>query len=71
MVFFEGNKTLRQHIFREGNPKVIGLAKEKFKRENEGRLFCEFDFYEQYGYLVDNFIEEHLSVPVSAGEEWG
>ncbi|MGG3845407.1 MAG: hypothetical protein C6W58_14570 [Bacillaceae bacterium] len=39
---------------------VIRLVKEKFKRENGGRLFCEicgFDFYEVYGEIGEDFIE--------------
>lgn len=66
--FVEGKKKLRQHIHRERNPKVIRLAKEKFKRENGGRLFCEvcnFDFFQKYGELGDGFIEGHHIIPVS------
>ncbi|PFO03746.1 restriction endonuclease [Bacillus sp. AFS076308] len=70
--FIEGKKKLRQHIYRERNPKVIRLAKEKFKQENNGRLFCEicgFDFYDTYGEIGEDFIEGHHTVPVSKLEE--
>lgn len=70
--FIEGKKKLRQHIYRERNPKVIRLAKEKFKQENNGRLFCEiceFDFYETYGEVGEDFIEGHHTIPVSELEE--
>lgn len=70
--FIEGKRRLRQHIYRERNPKVIRMAKEKFKEENNGRLFCEicgFDFYETYGGIGEDFIEGHHTVPVSQLEE--
>ncbi|PEM90665.1 restriction endonuclease [Bacillus toyonensis] len=70
--FIEGKEKLRQHIYRERNPKVIRLAKEKFKQENNGRLFCEicsFDFYETYGVIGEDFIEGHHTIPVSDLEE--
>ncbi|WP_370013916.1 HNH endonuclease [Peribacillus sp. B2I2] len=70
--FIEGKKKLRQHIYRERNPKVIRMAKEKFKQEHNGLLFCEicgFDFYETYGEIGEDFIEGHHTVPVSHLEE--
>lgn len=70
--FEEGKKKLKQHIYRERNPKVIRLAKEKFKQENGGRLFCEiceFDFYETYGEIGEDFIEGHHTIPVSELED--
>ncbi len=51
---------------------MIRLAKEKFKQENNGRLFCEicgFDFYDTYGEIGEDFIEGHHTVPVSKLEE--
>jgi putative restriction endonuclease len=66
--FVEGKKKLRQHIFRERNPKVIRMAKERFKDNHAGRLFCEicdFDFYERYGEIGEDFIEGHHTIPVS------
>ncbi|MFE6170190.1 HNH endonuclease [Viridibacillus arvi] len=65
--FEEGKRKLRTHIVRERNPKIIKLAKERFK-EKHGRLFCEvcdFDFYEKYGELGEDFIEGHHTIPVS------
>ncbi|UQZ54168.1 restriction endonuclease [Bacillus subtilis] len=67
MGFEEGKKKLKQHIVRERNPQVIKLAKERFKQAH-GRLFCEvcnFDFYETYGELGEDFIEGHHTIPVS------
>lgn len=71
-AFPEGKKRLRQHVTRERNPKVIKIAKDKFKQENSGRLFCEicnFDFYETYGEIGEDFIEGHHIIPVSDLEE--
>jgi len=31
--FIEGEKRLEQHIYRERNPKVLRMAKEKLKQE--------------------------------------
>ncbi|UOK56171.1 hypothetical protein MGI18_14135 [Bacillus sp. OVS6] len=58
---------LRKHIMRERNPKVINLAKEKFRQENSGRLFCEvcgFDFHKVYGDIGEGFIEGHHTTPI-------
>ncbi|PEF41608.1 restriction endonuclease [Bacillus sp. AFS094228] len=70
--FVEGKKKLRQHIYRERNPKVILLAKKMFKNNNGGRLFCEicgFDFYDKYGEIGEDYIEGHHTIPVSELEE--
>lgn len=67
-AFSEGKEKLHQHIFRERNPKLIKLAKQKFKNEHNGRLYCEiceFDFVDKYGELGDGFIEAHHAKPVS------
>ncbi|TWT07330.1 restriction endonuclease [Planococcus sp. CPCC 101016] len=72
MGFVEGKKMLRQHILRERDPKVIKLAKEKFKFENDGRLFCEvcgFDFYQKYGDLGEDYIEGHHINPLSMTDD--
>ncbi|WP_445678211.1 HNH endonuclease [Psychrobacillus sp. FSL W7-1493] len=69
--FEEGKRKLRTHLVRERNPKIIKLAKERFK-EQYGRLFCEvcdFDFFEKYGELGEDFIEGHHIIPVSELEE--
>lgn len=66
--FSEGRKYLRKHIVRERNPKLIKLAKEKFKTKHEGKLYCElcgFDFYDEYGELGKEYIEAHHIKPVS------
>lgn len=53
MEYSEGAKVLKKYYQRERNSKIIKLAKEKFKKENE-RLYCEicgFDFEKVYGKL--------------------
>lgn len=70
--FVEGKKKLIQHIVRERNPKVIRLAKLKFKEEHDGQLFCEicgFNFAELYGEIGEDFIEGHHTIPVSELQE--
>ncbi|WP_419958778.1 HNH endonuclease [Psychrobacillus psychrotolerans] len=67
LSFIEGKRKLRTHLVRERNPKIIKLAKERFK-EKHGRLFCEvcdFDFYGKYGEIGEDFIEGHHTIPVS------
>jgi len=69
--FIEGKRKLRTHLVRERNPKIINLAKERFK-EKHGRLFCEvcnFDFFKKYGELGEDFIEGHHTIPVSELED--
>lgn len=66
--FSEGKLSLRKHLQRERNPKVISEAKKNFVAKH-GHLFCEvcgFDFKEKYGDLGENFIEAHHTKPVSA-----
>ncbi|RPK08302.1 HNH endonuclease [Priestia endophytica] len=70
--FEEGKKKLVQHVMRERNPRVIQLAKEKFKKEHDGKLFCEicgFDFHKVYGEIGKDFIEGYHTKPVSKFEE--
>ncbi|WP_198514336.1 HNH endonuclease [Algoriphagus formosus] len=65
--FEEGQLSLRTHLIRERNPKVVKLAKENFLKKY-GKLFCEacgFDFYKVYGDLGKNFIEGHHIEPLS------
>jgi putative restriction endonuclease len=76
MGFPEGKKKLRQHIFRERNPKVIKLAKEKFKLEQvEGfsvryvGLTFLIPFANTYGEIGEDFIEGHHTIPVSELKE--
>ena len=68
----EGRKQLKQHMVRERNPKLVYTAKEKFKREHSGRLFCEicgFDFFSTYGGIGEDYIEVHHKKPVSKMKE--
>jgi putative restriction endonuclease len=69
--FLEGKLMLRSHIIRERNPKLITIAKEKFKRKN-GKLFCEacgFDFQNFYGEIGEDYIEAHHIKPISQIKE--
>lgn len=66
--YLEGKIAYRKHKTRERNSKVIKEAKEQFKRNNNGRLFCEvcgFDFKMIYGNRGEDFIEGHHIKPVS------
>lgn len=65
--FPEGEETPKIHIDREREPKVINIAKSRFKKKY-GRLFCEvcrFDFGKKYGSRGEDFIEGHHKIPVS------
>lgn len=65
--FSEGQQVLRTHLSYERNNRVIKLAKECFKQQNGGKLFCEicgFNFYKTFGELRRDFIEVHHSIPV-------
>ena len=69
--FPEGKQTLRLHIYRERNSKLIRTVKEQFKKEN-GKIFCEiceFDYTEKYGDLGEDYIEAHHTIPVSELKE--
>jgi len=64
----EGASAYKTHKARERNNQVINKAKERFKRNSEGRLFCEvcgFDFFEVYGERGEAFIEGHHNKFVS------
>lgn len=68
----EGKRQLKQHIVRERNPKLVQSAKENFKKEHKGRLYCEicgFDFFAVYGSIGEDFIEVHHKKPVSEMKE--
>ncbi|PGY11982.1 HNH endonuclease [Bacillus cereus] len=70
--FSEGKQILKTHLSYERNSKVIPLAKEHFKQQHGGKLFCEicgFDFYETYGELGKDYIEGHHITPVSQLKE--
>lgn len=65
--FPEGKRIERLHYSRERNPKVVRLAKAKFKA-NHGRVFCEacgFDFQKKYGEIGEDYMEAHHTLPLS------
>lgn len=66
--FAEGKEVLRKHVEHERNRKLIILAKQKFRDEHNGELFCEacgFNFEKEYGELGKDFVEVHHTKPVS------
>lgn len=66
--FCEGKEMLKLHLTRERNQYIITKSKQRFKREHDGKLFCEicgFDFSEKYGELGIGFIEAHHIKPIS------
>ena len=66
--FDEGDEMLSLHMVRERSSLATKLAKERFKRRNCGRLFCEicsFDFSETYGDIGVDFIGAHHTKPIS------
>lgn len=70
--FSEGRQLLKKHLCRERNHSLIRKAKEKFKQEHEGKVYCEvcgFDFYLNYGKLGEDFIEAHHTKAVSEMQE--
>ncbi|RWS40118.1 restriction endonuclease [Bacillus mycoides] len=70
--FSEGRQILRTHLSYERNSKVIRLAKERFKQQHDGKLFCEicgFDFHKVYGELGKDYIEGHHTIPISQLKE--
>ena len=70
--FSEGRQLLKKHLCRERNHSLIKKAKDKFKQEHEGKIFCEvcgFDFHLKYGELGEDFIEAHHTKAVSQMEE--
>lgn len=65
-------KIVKEHLSRERNPIIIGLAKAEAFRKGNGRIrceCCEFDFVNQYGDHGLEFIECHHIVPISKGGE--
>lgn len=66
--FCEGKEMLKMHLIRERNQYLITKAKQKFKAEHSGDLFCEvcgFKFTDKYGDLGIDFIEAHHIKPLS------
>ncbi|MCG3655905.1 HNH endonuclease [Aliarcobacter butzleri] len=69
--YVEGMEKIVIHKRKERSKKLIKDAKNKFKENNGGKLFCEccgFNFYETYGVLGENFIEGHHKIPISTLE---
>lgn len=65
--FSEGKVKYRIHKHKERNRKLIKTAKENFKANNDGKLFCEvcnFDFSKRYGPRGGDFIEAHHKIPI-------
>jgi 5-methylcytosine-specific restriction protein A len=65
--FPEGKEILREHLVSERNRGVAEIAKNNFKKKHR-KLYCEicgFDFSKKYGEVGKNYIECHLTVPVS------
>jgi hypothetical protein len=66
--FNEGQQHLRTHLARERSKTAVRLAKQRFKAQNGGRVFCEacgFDFTVHYGSRGEGYIECHHALPVS------
>jgi 5-methylcytosine-specific restriction endonuclease McrA len=66
--FPEGKEIERRHKARERNQGLIRLAKEIFRREHDGQLYCEvceFSFHSEYGQLGRDYIEGHHLIPLS------
>lgn len=69
--FEEGKQVLKVHLKRERNPKLIQIAKKRFK-EKHGKLYCEacnFNFKDKYNINDVEFIEAHHLKPVSELKE--
>ncbi|MBE6788496.1 MAG: restriction endonuclease [Ruminococcaceae bacterium] len=65
--FVEGKISLKRHLQRERNVKLIRTVKNKFIADH-GHLYCEvcgFDFEKIYGELGKDFIEAHHLKPIS------
>lgn len=65
LEFVEGRAIYKKHLTYERNPGVVRVAKEKFKEEHNGRLYCQickFSFEDTYG---EEYIEAHHTTPVA------
>ena len=61
----EGDIKVRSHRHRERSRELVLMAKQVFREQNNGRLFCavcEFDFGKTYG--APDFIEVHHKIPL-------
>lgn len=66
--FLEGEELLAVHMTHERNASLVAIAKDIFKNNHNGRLFCEicgFDFSKQYGQRGKDFIEVHHKKAIS------
>ena len=71
-AFIEARISYAKHRRRERNPKLVKESKAFFKKNNNGRLFCQvcgFDFEKMYGERGNGFIEAHHEKPVAGMEE--
>lgn len=62
----------KEHLRRERNNVIVGLAKERALVKGNGRIICEccsFDFFENYGNHGYSFIECHHGLPIAIGGE--
>ncbi len=69
----EGAPTMRWHLRRERNPKIIADKRRQVLAANKGKLACSvctFDFQKKYGKLGNGFCEVHHLRPLAdaAGE---
>ncbi|GEP98116.1 HNH endonuclease [Chitinophaga cymbidii] len=63
---------LLQHLSRERNKMIVGLAKSRALRQGAGYIQCEccgFDFARRYGSHGSKFIECHHGIPIASGGE--
>jgi 5-methylcytosine-specific restriction protein A len=66
--FPEGRELERRHKVRERNQALVKAAKDAFRRQHNGQVFCQicgFNFAKKYGEVGTDFIEAHHTVPVS------
>jgi hypothetical protein len=65
-TYVEGKRKLIVHYQRERNKTLVAKAKEHFKKNHEGQLYCEvcdFNFGNYYGKQGEGFIEAHHKKP--------
>lgn len=68
-LYSEGMEKFVIHKKKERSKRLIKDAKQKFKDNNNGKLFCEccgFNFNDVYGDLGNDFIEGHHITPISS-----
>lgn len=65
------HRILKEHLGRERNKLIIGIAKNRALEAGGGNIICEccdFNFRAAYGDHVYGFIECHHATPISRGE---